>query len=192
MNRLIALSACVCASLAIACSEQNGSLNQPSAATAAHGAASLTVQSGGRFTNLPVTTTISDTDASGLPADIASDDFNGAGSASYTNSATLTSWLLQDSFNSLPYGDWQFDTYNSMTRSVRHDFLNPVVAPPFPLTDLEPPAGPYPTHLQVTCTFQHQSMIALSPASNPIHCGLNTNFEVSTTLSYVEQMSPEA
>src|SRR6266446_6434930 len=75
-----------------------------------------------RLSNLPITATFANADASGAPADIQRDGlgsyFNGVGG--------VTSFLTTNGYNGIVWGDWQFDALNSTTRLVSISFANPI------------------------------------------------------------------
>src|SRR6266704_1539621 len=85
-------------------------------------AATLFAKGSQRLSNLPITATFANADASGAPADIQSDGlgsyFNGVGG--------VTSFLTTNGYNGIVWGDWQFDALSSTTRLVGIDFANPI------------------------------------------------------------------
>src|SRR5262245_17610878 len=75
----------------------------------------------GQLSNLPITTTLTNTDSSGASADIQSD-----GPGSYFDGVeAVTSFLTTNGYNGIVWGDWQFGTLNSTTRKVGLSFANP-------------------------------------------------------------------
>ena len=75
-----------------------------------------------RFSNLPVTTTFANADASGVVADIQSDALG-----SYFDGVdAVTSYLTAGGYNGIVWGDWQFGTLNSTVRKVSVSFANPI------------------------------------------------------------------
>src|SRR6266581_7367569 len=74
-----------------------------------------------RLSNLPITTTFANADASSAMADIQSD-----GQGSYFDGVeAVTSFLTTNGYNGIVWGDWQFGTLNSTTRKVSLSFANP-------------------------------------------------------------------
>src|SRR6266568_1585349 len=75
-----------------------------------------------RLSNLPITTTFANADASSAMADIQSD-----GQGSYFDGVGgVTSFLTTNGYNGQIWGDWQFGTLNSTARKVSISFVNPI------------------------------------------------------------------
>jgi len=126
---------------------------------------------GGGLCIIPVTTIISDTDSNGLTVDIGSD-----GQGAYLhNVAGVTSLLTSNGYNGVAYGDWQFSTLSSTTRTVGLGFdQNDAVQPGDPHAQ-NPfvPANPpywgmfaYPGHIEVKCTLLNRNMLAMAAGSS--------------------------
>jgi hypothetical protein len=128
---------------------------------------------------IPVTTIVSDIDANGLPADIASDDLG-----PYTHGGNgVTSWLTSNGYNGIAFGDWQFDTYASTLRLVNHS-LDPedAVQPGDP--HYTAPANPpfwgtmaLTSRITVKCTLVYNNMLAMTAGSSFI-CPMINKFNV--------------
>ena len=75
-----------------------------------------------KVNNLPITTTLNNTDPSGALADIQSD-----GLGSYSDGVGgVNSFLTTNGYNGIVWGDWQFGTLNSTTRLVSISFTNSI------------------------------------------------------------------
>ncbi len=119
---------------------------------------------------IPVTTIISDTDSNGLTVDIGSD-----GQGPYLhNVAGVQSWLTSNGYNHIVYGDWQFWTENSTTRTVGLGFnLNDAVQPgdphaQNPFVAANPPywgTNTYPAHIEVKCSLVSHDMLTMAAGS---------------------------
>src|SRR5216683_5068186 len=85
-------------------------------------AATLFAKGSQRLSNLPITATFANADASGAIADIQSDGlgsyFDGVGG--------VTSFLTTNGYGGILWGDWQFGTLTSTTRLVSISFANPI------------------------------------------------------------------
>src|SRR5207249_1546253 len=113
-----------------------------------------------RFSNLAVTTTFANADASGVVADIQSDALG-----SYFNGVdAVTSYLTTNGYNSIVWGDWQFGALNSTVRKVSVSFANPIQVadggtaipnPPFTTKNVI-------AHVEVTCTMFGYSMLVMA------------------------------
>jgi len=146
------------------------------------------VSAGSGICIIPVTTIISDTDSNGLTVDIGSD-----GQGPYLhNVAGVTSWLTSNGYNGIAYGDWQFGTLNSTTRTVGLGFnQNDAVQPgdphaQSPFVAANPPywgMNDYPAHIEVKCTLVHNDMLTMAAGSTFI-CPLVDKFQYSATMEY--------
>src|SRR5262245_20005543 len=122
----------------------------------------------GACTNIPLTTYFSDLDAQGLPSDIASDGLGGY----HDNVDGVTSFLTCAAYNSLPLGDWQFDSYSSATRRVSEslDSDDAIVAgdPHFTAAANPPFWGTQAlkAHIEVKCTLVNHSMLTMTAGSS--------------------------
>src|SRR5713101_7041457 len=76
-----------------------------------------------RYSNLPITTTFANVDASSAIADIQSD---GLGSSYFDGVGGVTSFLTTNGYGGILWGDWQFGTLTSTTRLVSISFANPI------------------------------------------------------------------
>jgi hypothetical protein len=128
---------------------------------------------------IPVTTIISDVDANGLPADIASD---GLGPYLHGGNA-VTSWLTSNGYNRIQFGDWQFDTYASTERFVSHS-LDPedAVQPGDPhYTALANPpfwgTQTLTSRITVKCTLIFNNMLTMTAGSS-FTCPMINKFNV--------------
>lgn len=139
----------------------------------------------GRLSNIPLTTDISDFDSNGFPADIASD-----GLGAYSDNVTgVTSFLTTNVYNGLTWGDWQFGTYNSTARSVKHSldaddavvFGDPhytaLATPPFWGTQS------LKSHIEVKCTFVKKNMLTMTAGSS-FTCPLINRFNTAGNIDY--------
>jgi hypothetical protein len=146
------------------------------------------VSDGGGICIIPVTTIIGDTDSNGLTVDIGSD-----GQGPYPhNVAGVTSWLTSNGYNGIAYGDWQFSTVNSTTRTVGQGFAqgdavqlgdphaqNPFVAANPPYWGM----FDYPGHIEVKCTLVNRNMLTMTAGSS-FTCPLIDRIEYSSTAEY--------
>ena len=144
-------------------------------------AATLFAKGSQRLSNLPITATFANADASGAPADIQSDGlgsyFNGVGG--------VTSFLTTNGYNGIVWGDWQFDALNSTTRLVSISFANPIQVanggtaipnPPFTIKNVT-------AHIEDKCTQINNSMISMS-VNQTFQCPLITHFFDSNGAEY--------
>jgi len=197
MRRSILLAVALgTAAFAAACSDQGPRPTRPTASSVPVSSALLSTQGattkgGGKLQDIAVTTTVSDV-AQGSAAAIASD-----GQGAYTNGASsVVSILTTNGYNGIAYGDWQFDTKSSATRSVGHGFYagdEIAVNPPLFTVPANPPylgQQHFPSRLQVECTFVHKSMLAMA-ANSTITCGMLNDWVVSSTVTYGLHMAPE-
>src|SRR5713101_7188221 len=85
-------------------------------------AATLFAKGSQRLSNLPITATFANADASGTITDIQSDGlgsyFDGVGG--------VTNFLTTNGYNGIVWGDWQFDALSSTTRMVSISFADPI------------------------------------------------------------------
>jgi hypothetical protein len=112
------------------------------------------------LSNLPITTSLANTDSSGTIADIQSDSLG-----SYFDGVdAVTSFLTTNGYNGIVWGDWQFGTLNSTTRKVSISFANPIQVanggtaipnPPFTTKNVA-------AHIEDKCTMISYSMILMS------------------------------
>src|SRR6266550_5386650 len=137
--------------------------------------------------NLSVTTTFASTDASGTITGIQSDGlgsyFDGVGG--------VTSFLTTNGYNGQIWGDWQFGTLNSSTRTVSISFANPIQVanggtaipnPPFNAKDVI-------AHIEDKCTAFSYSMIRMS-AGQTFLCPAIVHFFDSNGNEYRIYMAP--
>jgi hypothetical protein len=117
--------------------------------------------------NISVTTYFSDFDSNSLPTTIASD-----GQGAYVDGvAGVTSFLTANTCNSLPTGDWRFDSTNSPTRAVSEGFFSQDEVQPGDPHYQAPANPPYlgsllqKAHLNVQCTCTGKDMGAMAPGS---------------------------
>ena len=140
-----------------------------------------------RTSNLPITATFANADASGAIADIQSDGlgsyFDGVGG--------MTSFLTTNGYNGIVWGDWQFDALNSTTRLVSISFANPIQVasggtaipnPPFTIKNVS-------AHIEDKCTQIFNDMISMS-ANQTFQCPLITHFFDSDGAEYRIYMGP--
>jgi hypothetical protein len=128
---------------------------------------------------MPVTTVIGSLDSNGLPADIASD-----GLGPYSNGISgVTSFLTDNGYNGIAFGDWQFDTYASTARFVSHS-IDPedAVQPGDP--HYTAPANPpfwgtqvLTSRLTTKCTLINNNMLAMTAGSS-FTCPMINKFNV--------------
>lgn len=134
----------------------------------------------GRDCHIPVTTIISDVDANGLPATIASD-----GQGGYADGVNgVTSWLTDNGYNRVPW-DWQFGVYASPSRVVNESLLyEDAVQPgdPHYTAPANPPFGfgtqPSKAHIEVKCTLVLVNMLAMTPGQTRT-CPMVNKFNVN-------------
>jgi hypothetical protein len=163
MTRLIPTVVALLILAAVACSEQGLVPSSPTAPSSAPAA-----KPGGHVATIPLTTSILDVDASGIPADISSD-----GGGGYLNGVGgVTSFLTENGYNGIEFGDWQFNTKNSTTRAVGHSFDESdavqsgdprfIVAanPPYWGTEV------LKTKMEVKCTLLNHNMLTMSAGAS--------------------------
>jgi hypothetical protein len=136
--------------------------------------------SSGRDCLIPVTTIISDVDANGLPATIASD-----GQGAYAHGVNgVTSWLTDNGYNRVDW-DWQFGVYDSLSRVVNQSLLlEDAVQPgdPHYTAPANPPFGfgtqAAKSHIEVKCTLVYRNMLTMT-AGQTFTCPLPNRFNVN-------------
>jgi hypothetical protein len=153
------------------------------AASAMPGVAMAGKPSGGGGGNciIPVTTIISDIDANGFPAAIASD-----GLGSYVHGVNgVTSWLTSNGYNGIAFGDWQFGVLDSPTRIVNQSLLVEDAVQPGDVHYTAPASPPFgfgtqaaKSHVEVKCTLVNRSMLTMT-AGQTFTCPLPNRFDVN-------------
>lgn len=139
----------------------------------------------GPITTIPLTTNITDADATGTAYDFQSD-----GLGAYLNNVNaVTSFLTSNGYNHIQYGDWQFGTLNSTTRLVSISFANPA-----PLTIGGTPNPPFgikkvTAHIEDKCTQILNDMLTMS-ANQTFQCPLIVHFFDSNGAEYRIYMGP--
>jgi hypothetical protein len=132
--------------------------------------------------NISVTTYISDTDTAGNPSDIASD-----GQGAYPNGTNgVTSILTTNGYNGIVWGDWQFSTYASTVRTVKHTLdMTEAIVPGDP--HYTAPANPpflgtqsLTSKNEVKCTLLNHDMLTMSAGSS-FTCPMINKFNFSGT-----------
>ena len=128
--------------------------------------------------NISVTTYFSDLDLNNLPSTIASD-----GQGAYVDGvAGVTSFLTANTCNSLPTGDWRFDSINSPTRAVSESFFSQDEVQPGDPHYQAPANPPYlgsllqKAHLNVQCTCTGKDMGTMA-AGSAITCPMINNWK---------------
>jgi hypothetical protein len=149
--------------------------------------AATTFAKGPQLGNLPITTILLSTDASGMVADIQSD-----GLGSYSNGVDSdTSFLTTNGYNGIVWGDWQFGTLNSTTRRVNISFANPIqvgsggTAVPNPPFVTKMVIG----HIQDMCTMFSYSLIKMT-AGQKFPCPAIVHFYDSNGDDFRIYMAP--
>jgi hypothetical protein len=137
--------------------------------------------------NLPVTTSFANVDASGAVADI-QDDAQG----SYFDGVdAVTSFLTVNGYNGIVWGDWQFGTLNSTIRKVSVSFANPILVadggtaipnPPFTTKTVI-------AHAEVKCTQFGYSMLLMA-AGQTLRCPSIVHFFDSNGNEFRIYMAP--
>jgi hypothetical protein len=113
-----------------------------------------------QVSNLLITTTLANSDASGAMADIEADNLG-----SYFDGVdAITSFLTTNGYNGIIWGDWQFGTLDSITRKVGISFTNPI---PVVNGGTANPNPPFTTktviaHIEDKCTAISYSMIKMT------------------------------
>jgi hypothetical protein len=133
---------------------------------------------------IPVTTIISDTDSNGLTVDIGSD-----GQGPYLHNVDgVASWLTSNGYNHIAYGDWQFTSLTSPTRTVGLGFnQNDAIQPgdphaQNPFVAANPPYWgifTYPGHIEVKCSLVSNNMLTMAAGSS-FTCPLVDKFQLPT------------
>jgi hypothetical protein len=129
---------------------------------------------------IPVTTIISDIDANGLSATIASDG------GSYVQGANgVASWLTSNGYNGIAFGDWQFGVYDSPSRRVNESILAEDAVQPGDPNYTAPANPPFgfgtqltKAHVEVKCTLVNRSMLTMTPGQT-FTCPLPNRFDVN-------------
>lgn len=142
---------------------------------------------GQQLSNLSVTTTFDNMDASGTLADIQSDGlgsyFDGVGG--------VTSILTTNGYNSIVWGDWQFGTLSSTSRTVSISFANAIQPssggtavpnPPFTIKNVT-------AHVEDKCTQIMNDMYTMK-ATQTFQCPLIVHFFDSNGAEYRIYMGP--
>jgi hypothetical protein len=131
--------------------------------------------------NISVTTVVGDLDSSGLSVDMGSD-----GAAAYHDGVDgVTSWLTSNGYNGIAYGDWQFSSLASATRTVKLAFdINDAVVqgdPPYRIPANPPYWGTqaFPAKIEVKCTLVYNNMLTMA-AGSQFRCPLVNRFETAT------------
>jgi hypothetical protein len=145
----------------------------------------IALPGGGHPTNKSVTTYFSDTDSAGNPADMTSD-----GQGGYHDGVDgVTSFLTTNGYNGIVWGDWQFTTFNSTTRTVGHVFDTAEAVQPGD-SHYQAPANPpflgtqqLSSHAEVKCTLLNRSMLTMTAGSS-FTCPLIDRFFTSTGVDY--------
>jgi len=139
----------------------------------------------GHPANISVTTYFSDTDSGGNPSWIASD-----GNGAYHDGADgVMSILTTNGYNGIVWGDWQFQTYGSTTRTVGHLFDMAGAALPGDLHYSAPANPPYlgtqdlPSRVQVMCTLLNNDMLTMNAGSS-FTCPLHNKFNMTDGTQY--------
>jgi hypothetical protein len=140
-----------------------------------------------RTSNLPITATFANADASAAIADIQND-----GLGSYSDGVGgVTTFLTTNGYNGIVWGDWQFDALNSTTRMVSIGFANPIQVanggtaipnPPFTIKNVR-------AHIEDKCTQIFNDMITMA-ANQTFQCPLLTHFFDSNGAEYRIYMGP--
>jgi hypothetical protein len=140
-----------------------------------------------RTSNLAITATFANADASAAIADIQSD---GLGSY-FDGFGGVTSFLTTNGYNGIVWGDWQFDALSSTTRLVSISFANPIQVanggtaipnPPFTIKNVS-------AHIEDKCTQIFNDMVSMS-ANQTFQCPLITHFFDSNGAEYRIYMGP--
>jgi len=149
--------------------------------------ATLFAKASPKVSNLSITATFANADASGVMADIQSD-----GLGSYLNGVgSVTSFLTTNGYNGIVWGDWQFDALSSTTRLVNLSFANPIQVanggtatpnPPFTIQNVR-------AHIEDKCTQIFLDMITMS-ANQKFQCPLIVHFFDSNGAEYRIYMGP--
>ena len=145
----------------------------------------------GSLPNISLTAYFSDYDTQNLPADTTSD-----GRGSYSDRVDgVNSFLTPNGYNGIRYGDWNFDTYSSTTRSVTHSIdQDDAVLPgdPHYTAPANPPfwgAQSLPSQLQLQCTILSRGLLTMTAGASQT-CGLVNDFVTAGGVTYGLQTAP--
>lgn len=174
MKRLLSVFASLLCAAAAACSGQAPTAASPSAAVPTASTEGLAANTGPHAAPMPLTTYIE--------SDVTNPVFDNDGNAAYPdNVGGVTTALVANGYNSIRYGDWQFDTYSSTSRHVKHTFtLADAVLPGSP-SFTAPAAPPFTgtqtltSHIEVVCTLANHNMLTMTAGSSFL-CGLVNRF----------------
>jgi hypothetical protein len=145
----------------------------------------------GHITTIPLTTNITDFDASGGAYDIQSD-----GSGAYLNNVdAVTTFLTSNGYNHMQYGDWQFDATGSTVRTVKISLdTDDAVQPGDP--HYTAPANPpfwgsklIFAHIEDKCTLVGKNMLTMT-AGTAFTCPLIIRFPASSRSDYRIYIAP--
>jgi hypothetical protein len=141
--------------------------------------------SAGNITTIPLTTKVTDFDATGVAYDVQSD-----GLGSYLdNVSVVTTFLTSNGYNHIQYGDWQFDTYSSTVRKVNLSLdTNDAVQPGDP--HYTAPANPpfwgsklVIAHIEDKCTLVNNDMLTMT-AGSAFTCPFIIRFPATSRTDY--------
>ena len=138
-------------------------------------------QSQGGYCIVPVTTYIAEVDASGLPATISCD-----GLGAYAQGVDgVTSWLTENGYNRIAFGDWQFGVYDSPSRLLSENLQSEDTVQPGDSHYTAPANPPFgfgiqasKAHIEVKCTLVNRSMFTMT-AGQTFTCPLPNRFNVN-------------
>ena len=138
--------------------------------------------------HISVTTYFSDTDTGGNPSTIASDG-GGAYQDNTVDGHGVMSILTENGYNGIPWGDWQFDSNNSTTRSVSRVFNEAdgvLPGDPHYTAPANPPfsgAQNLKSRVQVKCTLLNRSMLTMTAGSS-FTCPMPTTLDTAGNVRY--------
>jgi len=140
-------------------------------------------QSNGGYCIVPVTTYISQIDSNGLSATVADD-----GLGAYAQGVDgVTSWLTENGYNRIAFGDWQFGVYDSPSRVVNESLLLEDALQPGDPNYTAPASPPFgfgtqasKAHIEVKCTLLNRTMLTMT-AGQTFTCPMPNRFNVSGT-----------
>jgi len=185
MRTLHPALAMLLAAATVACTNEGQVLSSPAAPTAANGTEAKPPG------DLAVTTVIENVDSTGLPADLSND-----GLGPYVNGAGgVRSVLAANAFNNLTFGDWQFGATSATGRKVGHSLDPDDAIQPGDPAYLVPSNPPFwgtqvvPAQLQVMCTQQNHSMLAMAAGAS-FTCGLLDHHIMFNGSQYGRPMAP--
>jgi hypothetical protein len=135
----------------------------------------------GGYCIVPVTTNILAIDSNGLPATVADDGLGG-----YAQGVDgVTSWLTENGYNRIAFGDWQFGVYDSPSRVVNESLLLEDAVQPGDPNYTAPASPPFgfgtqasKAHIEVKCTLLNRSMLTMT-AGQTFTCPLVNKFNVN-------------